>query len=68
MDSVEEGEGGMIWDNGIETCIISYVKRKQKKERGGTNVKEDLPKQKMCWEKKCIEYNLHKYNDLVYIF
>ena len=22
-----EGEGGMIWDNGIETCIISYEKR-----------------------------------------
>ena len=22
-----EGEDGMIWDNGIETCIISYVKR-----------------------------------------
>ena len=22
-----EGEGWMIWDNGIETCIISYVKR-----------------------------------------
>ena len=22
-----EGEGGMIWQNGIETCIISYVKR-----------------------------------------
>ena len=21
-----EGEGGMIWDNGIETCILSYVK------------------------------------------
>ena len=21
-----EGEGGMIWDNGIETCIISYMK------------------------------------------
>ena len=21
-----EGEGGMIWKNGIETCIISYVK------------------------------------------
>ena len=48
LDSVGEREGGMIWDNGIETCIISYVKRKQKKERGGTNVKEDLPKQKMC--------------------
>ena len=22
-----EGEGGMIWENGIETCIISYAKR-----------------------------------------
>jgi len=22
-----EGEGGMIWEDGIETCIISYVKR-----------------------------------------
>ena len=21
-----EGEGGMIWENGIETCIISHVK------------------------------------------
>ena len=24
MDSVREGEGGMIWENGIEICIISY--------------------------------------------
>ena len=22
-----EGEGGLIWENSIETCIISYVKR-----------------------------------------
>ena len=22
-----EGEGGMIWENGIETCLISYMKR-----------------------------------------
>ena len=22
-----EGEGGMIWENGSETCIISYKKR-----------------------------------------
>ena len=21
-----EGEGGMIWENGIEMCILSYVK------------------------------------------
>ena len=26
-DSVGEGEGEMIWENGIETCIISYKKR-----------------------------------------
>ena len=22
-----EGEGGMIWENGIETCMLSYVKQ-----------------------------------------
>ena len=22
-----EGEGGMVWENGIETCILSHVKR-----------------------------------------
>ena len=22
-----EGEGGMMWENGIETCIISYMER-----------------------------------------
>ena len=27
LDSVGEGDGGTIWENGIETCIISYVKR-----------------------------------------
>ena len=26
LDSGGEGEGGMIWENSIETCIISYVK------------------------------------------
>ena len=26
LDSVGEGEGGMIWENDIETCILSYVK------------------------------------------
>ena len=24
--TLQEGEGGMIWENGIETCIISYKK------------------------------------------
>ena len=23
LDSEGEGEGGMIWENGIETCILS---------------------------------------------
>ena len=27
LDSVGEGEGEMIWENGTETCIISYKKR-----------------------------------------
>ena len=22
-----EGEGGIIWENGIESCVLSYVKR-----------------------------------------
>ena len=26
LDSVGEGEGGMILDNSIETCILPYVK------------------------------------------
>ena len=26
LDSVGEGEGGMIWENGIGTCKLSYVK------------------------------------------
>ena len=27
MDSVGEGEGGEIWENSIETCILSCVKQ-----------------------------------------
>ena len=27
MDSVGEGEGGEIWENSIETCIISCTNR-----------------------------------------
>ena len=27
MDSVGEGEGGEIWENSVETCIISCMKR-----------------------------------------
>ena len=26
LDSVGEGEGGMIWETGIKSCIFSYVK------------------------------------------
>ena len=26
LDSVGEGEGGMIWETSIETCILPYVK------------------------------------------
>ena len=27
LDSAGEGEGGVIWENGTETCKLSYVKR-----------------------------------------
>ena len=27
LDSVGEGEGGMIWENSIETCILPYVEQ-----------------------------------------
>ena len=27
LDSVGEDKGGMIWENSIETCILSYVKQ-----------------------------------------
>ena len=26
LDSVGEGEGGMTWEDSIETCILPYVK------------------------------------------
>ena len=26
LDSEGEGDGGIIWDDGTETCIISYIK------------------------------------------
>ena len=26
LDPVGEGEGGMIWENSAETCILPYVK------------------------------------------
>ena len=27
LHSVGEGKGGMIWENSMETCILSYVKQ-----------------------------------------
>ena len=30
MDSVGEGEGGMIWENGIEICIIYETSRQSR--------------------------------------
>ena len=27
LGSVGEGEGGMIWENSIEICILSYAKQ-----------------------------------------
>ena len=27
LNSVREGEGGMIWENSTETCMLPYVKQ-----------------------------------------
>ena len=27
LDSVGEGEGGMIWESSIETCVLPHVKQ-----------------------------------------
>ena len=27
LDSVGDGDGGMIWENGIETCKLTYLKQ-----------------------------------------
>ena len=26
LDTVGEGEGGVIWENSIQACILSYMK------------------------------------------
>ena len=33
LDTVGEGEGGMIWENGIETCILSVICEKNRHSR-----------------------------------
>ena len=35
MDSMGEGKGWMIWENGIETCIISYEMNRQSRFDAG---------------------------------
>ena len=35
LDSEGEGEGGMIWENGIETCILSCKSNHQSMSEAG---------------------------------
>jgi len=42
MDSVGEGEGGKIWENGIETCGMSCMKRERKKNLRNKNNKKKI--------------------------
>ena len=35
LDSEGEGEGGMIWENGIETCILSCKMNRQSMSDAG---------------------------------
>ena len=34
LDSMGEGEGGMIWENGIETCIICETNHQSRFDAG----------------------------------
>ena len=52
MDSVGEGEGGKIWENGIETCEMSCMKRdaspgSKKKKRKGRGTRDQIAN--ICW-------------------
>ena len=46
LDSVGEGEGGMIWENSSETCVSPYVK--QGASPGLTN--ETEPSKPVLWD------------------
>ena len=43
MDSVGEGEGGKIWENGIETCKISCMKKINYTSKNNNNNNKNLP-------------------------
>ena len=44
MDSVGEGEGGKIWENGIETCKISCMEKTLESLLDGKEIKPVNPK------------------------
>ena len=51
LDSVGEGDGGMIWENGIETCIILYAAASTSKSRTCTGRERSVPaKKNKTWE------------------
>jgi len=58
MDSVGEGEGGKIWENGIETCEMSCMKRdaspgsKKKKKEKAEEPEIKLPTFAESWRKQ----------------
>ena len=53
MDSVGEGEGGEIWENGIETCIISCMKRKKKtKKKSTSSIQSSFRHKNVLFKKK----------------
>ena len=59
MDSVGEGKGGMIWENGIETRIISYMKKKEM-----CNKQEPEEKEKKKKECQVKTWNKHMEKDM----
>ena len=46
LDSVGEGEGGMIWENSIETYILQYVKEMT----SPSSMHETGHSKPVCWD------------------
>ena len=59
MDSVGEGEGGKIWENGIETCKICTKQGKKKKKE------ESSDRQQKAILRSMSDIDLIKFNDFL---
>ena len=60
------GRGGMIWENGIEICITSYMKRvASKKKKKNKKKKQNLEHKKMtAIQRWFLQHGIHSHRHL----